>query len=56
MALALALASAPATARHFRQIELARILPACGYRALGPTGREVPSKVYFDLATWRRGT
>jgi hypothetical chaperone protein len=35
-----------------RHIELAHILPACGYRALGPTGREVPSKVYFDLATW----
>jgi len=35
-----------------RHIELARILPACGYRALGPTGRDVPSKVYFDLATW----
>lgn len=35
-----------------RHIELARILPACGYRALGPTGREVPSRVYFDLATW----
>ncbi len=35
-----------------RRIELACILPACGYRALGTTGREVPSKVYFDLATW----
>ena len=35
-----------------RHIELARILPACGYRGLGPTGREVPSRVYFDLATW----
>ena len=35
-----------------RHIELAHILPACGFRALGPTGREVPSKVYFDLATW----
>jgi len=35
-----------------RHIELDRILPACGYRALGPTGREVPSRVYFDLATW----
>ncbi len=35
-----------------RHIELACILPACGYRSLGPTGREVPSKVYFDLATW----
>ncbi len=35
-----------------RQIELACILPACGYRSVGPGGREVPSKVYFDLATW----
>jgi len=35
-----------------RHIELACILPACGYRSHGPTGREVPSKVYFDLATW----
>jgi hypothetical chaperone protein len=35
-----------------RHIELAHILPACGFRAVGPTGREVPSKVYFDLATW----
>ena len=35
-----------------RHIELAHILPVCGYRGVGPTGREVPSKVYFDLATW----
>ena len=35
-----------------RRIELAHLLPPCGYRSLGPTGREVPSKVYFDLATW----
>jgi len=35
-----------------RHIELACILPACGYRSTGSTGREVPSKVYFDLATW----
>ncbi|MBC5765683.1 Hsp70 family protein [Ramlibacter albus] len=40
-----------------RQVELATILPACGYRALGPArpgqpAREVPSRVYFDLATW----
>ena len=35
-----------------RHIELSRILPVCGYRALGPTGREVPSRAYFDLATW----
>ena len=35
-----------------RHIELLRILPACGYRSLGPSGREVPSRAYFDLATW----
>ena len=40
-----------------RQVELATILPACGYRGLGPqrpgvAPREVPSRVYFDLATW----
>ena len=35
-----------------RQIELAHLLPSCGFRARGPSGREVPSRVYFDLATW----
>lgn len=40
-----------------RHIELAHILPACGYRSNGPASsgapaREVPSRVYFDLATW----
>jgi len=40
-----------------RQVELAAILPVCGYRGLGPARadgppREVPSRVYFDLATW----
>ncbi|MDO9073651.1 MAG: Hsp70 family protein [Rubrivivax sp.] len=44
-----------------RHVELASILPLLGYRALRParsakdTGeapREVPSGVYFDLATW----
>jgi hypothetical chaperone protein len=40
-----------------RHIELAAVLPACGYRAHGPRHgsqppREVPSRVYFDLATW----
>jgi len=35
-----------------RHIDLAAILPACGYRGVGPGGREVPSKVYHDLATW----
>ena len=35
-----------------RHLELAAILPICGYKGTGPNGREVPSKVYFDLATW----
>ncbi|MET0383733.1 MAG: heat-shock protein, partial [Burkholderiaceae bacterium] len=41
-----------------RRVELARILPALGYGAFGPPRRgggaplEVPSRVYFDLATW----
>ncbi len=35
-----------------RHIELAGLLPEFGYRALGPSGRELPSGIYFDLATW----
>ncbi|MES2958966.1 MAG: Hsp70 family protein [Pseudomonadota bacterium] len=40
-----------------RHIELAWILPTCGHKSLGPAKRgqaprEVPSRVYFDLATW----
>jgi hypothetical chaperone protein len=37
-----------------RHVELAAILPLAGYKARGPAPaeREVPSKVYFDLATW----
>ena len=40
-----------------RHIELAHILPVCGHKSLGPAThgkapREVPSRVYFDLATW----
>jgi hypothetical chaperone protein len=40
-----------------RRLELATILPLLGYGALGPEldgapAREVPSRVYFDLATW----
>ena len=40
-----------------RHVELAAILPLVGYRTLRPakpgeTPREVPSGVYFDLATW----
>ncbi len=35
-----------------RLIELAHLLPTCGHRGMGPSGREVPNRVYFDLATW----
>jgi hypothetical chaperone protein len=40
-----------------RRIELASVLPALGFGALGPSiggqpAREVPSRVYHDLATW----
>ena len=40
-----------------RRVELASILPLFGYGAFGPSvdgapAREVPSGVYFDLATW----
>ena len=40
-----------------RHVELASILPLLGYLALRPAkpgelAREVPSRVYFDLATW----
>jgi hypothetical chaperone protein len=40
-----------------RHIELACILPVCGYKSVGKSergrrAREVPSAVYFDLATW----
>lgn len=40
-----------------RRIELAAVLPEFGYGAYGPSiagapPREVPSGVYFDLATW----
>ena len=35
-----------------RHIELAGLLQEFGYRATGPSGREVPSGIFFDLATW----
>lgn len=35
-----------------RHVELAGLLQEFGYRATGPSGREVPSGVFFDLATW----
>jgi hypothetical chaperone protein len=35
-----------------RRVELEAILPLAGFRGTGPDGREVPSRVYHDLATW----
>ena len=35
-----------------RQLNLARVMPLLGLRHIGPQGREVPSRVFFDLATW----
>ena len=40
-----------------RRVELSTILPQLGFGAMGPSrgnepAREVPSAVYFDLATW----
>jgi hypothetical chaperone protein len=35
-----------------RRVELATILRELGYRTLDPEGREVPNRIYFDLATW----
>ncbi|MEQ1517630.1 MAG: Hsp70 family protein, partial [Usitatibacteraceae bacterium] len=35
-----------------QSVNLAAIMPWLGYGTLGPQGRRVPGKVYFDLATW----
>lgn len=35
-----------------RSINLAAIMPLLGYGGDGPRGLPVPSKIYFDLATW----
>jgi hypothetical chaperone protein len=35
-----------------RRVELATILRELGYLTLDPEGREIPNRVYFDLATW----
>ena len=34
------------------KLNLEQLMPLLGYRHIGPTGREVPSSVFFDLATW----
>ena len=35
-----------------RRVELVTILRELGYQALDPDGREIPNRIYFDLATW----
>ncbi len=35
-----------------RAVNLSKIMPALGYNGSGPEGRPVPSRIYFDLATW----
>ena len=35
-----------------RQLNLAQLMPLLGYKHIGPEQREVPSRVFFDLATW----
>jgi len=35
-----------------RQLNLSQVMPLLGYKHIGPEQREVPSGVFFDLATW----
>lgn len=35
-----------------RRLNLASVMPLLGLNHIGPQGREVPSPVFFDLATW----
>jgi hypothetical chaperone protein len=35
-----------------RKLSLELVMPLLGLRHIGPQGREVPSAVFFDLATW----
>jgi hypothetical chaperone protein len=35
-----------------RQLNLAQVMPLLGYKHTGPAQRKVPSRVFFDLATW----
>ncbi|MET0208916.1 MAG: Hsp70 family protein [Burkholderiaceae bacterium] len=35
-----------------QRLNLERVMPAFGFRHLGPQGREVPSTVFFELSTW----
>ncbi len=35
-----------------QRLSLSHVMPLLGFRHTGPDGREVPSAVFFDLATW----
>ncbi|MDT4817805.1 Chaperone protein DnaK [compost metagenome] len=35
-----------------QRLNLERVMPLLGLRHLGPSGREVPSKVFFELSSW----
>jgi hypothetical chaperone protein len=35
-----------------RRLSLDMVMPLLGFRHVGPSGREVPSRVFFDLSTW----
>ena len=35
-----------------QKINLEEVMPLLGFKHIGPSGREVPSAVFFDLATW----
>lgn len=34
------------------RLSLEQVMPLLGYRHIGPEGREVPSRIFFDLSTW----
>lgn len=35
-----------------QRLSRAQVMPLLGLRHIGPSGREVPSRVFFDLSTW----
>jgi len=35
-----------------QKLSLEQVMPLLGYRHRGPDGREVPSRIFFDLSTW----
>jgi hypothetical chaperone protein len=35
-----------------QKLSLGQVMPLLGYGHLGPDGREVPNRVFFDLSTW----